>query len=212
MKEKVDKACSYCHKIISFGSDTLRMIDDLDYCKKRFEIMQKEKKDKTIKLKHGCDTCTDRLNANGLCNSSCKEYPPVDVNVELKKAVSAKNRRMDNIEMEGMSCPNCVYEDTSSTEEPCSSCDKNGYMEPDRNDRYMERCCANCTHQQSTKPCSNCSDDLDKFALKVDKFSLNKEKPLNDDIKPRNEMIDKISSVCADIEKTLISKVKQLIR
>ena len=32
------------------------------------------------------------------------------------------------------------------------------------------------------------------------------DEPVNDDIKPKNEMIDKITTVCDSIEKTLISK------
>ena len=123
----MDKACSYCNKIISFSNDTLWMLDGLYYCKKCFEIMQKKAVNNDEKLK------------------------------EKEKPIHANNR-----------CRNCKHAEEGEWDWWCN----------------RKSLC-----KESIRP----DDERKCFEPK-------------EDIKPVNEMIDKISSVCADIEKTLISK------
>ena len=85
--DTVCRNCRHYYKEDSerFGNCIVGEIIRLRECKKwekREDIELKEKEDKTIKLKAGCEICKDRLSGAGLCNSGCSEYPPVDVKVE----------------------------------------------------------------------------------------------------------------------------------
>ena len=72
----------------------------------------------------------------------------------------------------------------------------------------MEKCCGSCKwfSAEDIAENGNCPYGSCNSGGICDKWEAKEDEPVDDDIKPKNEMVSKISSVCADIEKTLISK------
>ena len=72
----------------------------------------------------------------------------------------------------------------------------------------MEKCCGSCKwfSAEDIAENGNCPYGSCNSGGICDKWEAKEDESVDDDIKPKNEMVSKISSVCADIEKTLISK------
>ena len=83
------RICGNCKHFIAEGS---RGMGRCEYNEARVYyvaesdcFIPKEKEDKMIKLKAGCEICKKRLIDTGLCHSGCSKYPPVDVKDDISK-------------------------------------------------------------------------------------------------------------------------------